>query len=55
MEKIGESVKRNLKNMQDLIDLKKQGVLDIKPKDMESMEEIIKNRDEVMSEISKRM
>ncbi len=55
MEKIGESVKRNLKNMQDLIDLKKAGVLDIKPKDMESMEEILKNRDEVMSEISKRM
>ena len=55
IEKIGESVKRNIKNMQDLLDLEKQGVVEIKAKDRESMEEILRNRNEVMGEVTKRM
>ena len=55
MEMIMTSVKRNLKNMEDLLDLKKQGVLEIKPKDVQSMEEIINNKSQVLGEITKRM
>jgi hypothetical protein len=55
MEKIGESVKRNMKNMEDLMELKNQGVLDLKQKDAINMEEIIKNKKDVMAEITKRI
>ena len=55
MEKIGESVKRNMKNMADLMELKNQGVLDIKQKDAINMEEILKNKKDVMAEITKRI
>jgi hypothetical protein len=41
--------------MQDLLDLEKQGVVEIKAKDRESMEEILRNRNEVMGEVTKRM
>lgn len=55
IEKIGESVKRNMKNMEDLMELKNQGVLDLKQKDAINMEEIIKNKKDVMAEITKRI
>ena len=55
MEAIMNSTTQNLKSMEALMDLKKQGLLELKPKDVASMEEIINNRAEVFGEITKRM
>ena len=41
--------------MADLMELKNQGVLDIKQKDAINMEEILKNKKDVMAEITKRI
>lgn len=55
MEAIMKAVDHNIKSMESLIELNNQGMLDLFPKDMETMKQIINNKKEVFAEISKRM